>query len=48
MEKALTEFMQNFYAIFRKAAHYKCIPFIQKQSRFSTTEAEGFAQCNDS
>lgn len=47
--KHLTEFVQNLYSsIFRKAPHYKCIPFIQKQHSLSTIEAEGTAQCNDS
>lgn len=47
--KHLTAFVQNLYAaIFREASHYKCIPFIQKQLRFSTIETEGTAQCNDS
>lgn len=47
--KHLTEFVQNLYSsIFRKAPYSKCIPFIQKQPSFSTIEAEGTAQCNDS
>lgn len=49
MEKAFSKSVQNLYvAIFKKALHYKCTPFIQKQLIPSATEAEGTAQCSDS